>query len=80
MHAEWLAVEHHRLHIIEEWPAGTRRDAALAAVMSSIASLMRTAPPDAPPLSCNVCDSRRAAATIPFPKVHQLTPVRDRAA
>lgn len=54
MHSEWLAFEHYRLLVIEEWPDGPRRDAALAAVRLTIDSLLRT-PPHEGASPCAVC-------------------------
>jgi hypothetical protein len=39
MREQWLAVEHDRLHVVEEWPDGPRKQAALAAIHSKIESL-----------------------------------------
>ncbi len=36
---EPLAMEHYRLHVIERWPPGPRRDVALSAVRAAIESL-----------------------------------------
>ncbi len=38
-----LAVEHHRLHIIEQWPEGAKKDAALVSVRSAIHALEQQA-------------------------------------
>lgn len=64
MHFEWLAMEHHRLHIIEEWSDGPHKDAALTAIRSSLASLTRNARPDLAPPVCEVCAGRRQAPEI----------------
>jgi hypothetical protein len=40
--AESLAMEHHRLHIIERWPEGANKDAALASIRSALAGLLRS--------------------------------------
>jgi len=68
MHFEWLAMEHHRLHIIEEWSDGPHKDAALKAIRSSLASLTRNARPDVAPPVCEVCaDRRQALEIVEFP-------------
>jgi hypothetical protein len=33
---QWLLMEHHRLHIVEEWPDGSYKEATLAAIHSTI--------------------------------------------
>jgi len=57
MHPEWLAMEHYRLHVVEEWPDGPYKHAALAAIHSTLDSLTRRHPgAERPP--CEVCSSR----------------------
>ena len=36
---EWLAVEHYRIHLMELWPDGPRKEAGLAAAHSAIESM-----------------------------------------
>lgn len=63
MNKQWLAMEHYRLHIIEAWPDGLRKDAALAAVHSAIDGLQRglaTSESDV----CAVCAARRESSTV----------------
>ena len=38
---ESLAMDHYRLHIIERWPEGAHKDAALSSVRCSLAGLFR---------------------------------------
>jgi len=52
---ESLAMEHHRLHIIEEWPEGARKDAALSSVQCSLAGLFRSESSDAASWTCIAC-------------------------
>jgi hypothetical protein len=57
MHLEWLAVEHYRLHVVEEWPDGPHKHAALAGIHSTLESLTQGHPEmECPP--CEVCSSR----------------------
>jgi hypothetical protein len=53
--AESLAMEHHRLHIIEEWPEGTRKEAALNSVQCSLAGLFRSESSDGASWRCIAC-------------------------
>lgn len=55
MHTEWLAQEHYRIHRIEEWPDGARKEASLLAARSALLSLQRTAPSHAPGFLCEIC-------------------------
>jgi len=72
MNFEWIAMEHHRLHLIEEWPEGPHKSAALAAIHSTLESLMRTSRKGNLPV-CQVCVGRSNAPTVvPFPKLIQM--------
>jgi hypothetical protein len=63
MYTEWLAIEHYRLHLMEEWPEGARRDAGLAAARSALNSLEQTAPRNCSGFECAIC-SRRGADNV----------------
>jgi hypothetical protein len=66
MHNEWLAMEHYRLHVIEQWADSPRKAAALAAVRSAIESLEPGWPPGAPSFACLICHgSNRSGAAQP---------------
>ena len=61
---EWIAVEHYRLHIVEDWPDSPSRVATLAGIRSSLASLSRD-PRVASSLSeCTVCRSRKMTSVV----------------
>ena len=59
MHTEWLAQEHYRIHVMEEWPEGARKEAGLAAARSALKSLELTSPGSA--FTCEICASRLAS-------------------
>jgi len=63
MYAEWIATEHHRLHIVEEWPEGPHKEVALAAIQSSLHSLLQNHQPDGPLATCEICVSRKGATS-----------------
>jgi len=63
MHLEWLAVEHYRLHVVEEWPDGPHKHAALAAIHSSLKSLTSRHPEMGDPY-CEICSSRERPAAV----------------
>jgi hypothetical protein len=59
MYEAWLAAEHSRLHLIEQWPDGPRKEAALAAARSAVDGLFRRSRSDEPGFRCLVCANRR---------------------
>jgi hypothetical protein len=76
MNFEWIAMEHHRLHLIEEWPNGPHKDAAVAAIRSTLESLLRTHRGVDLPI-CEMCLNRPNASTlVEFPKSFQIEPDR----
>jgi hypothetical protein len=44
MNTNWIAMEHYRLHVIETWADGPRKDVALAAIRSALEGLGRLMP------------------------------------
>ena len=64
MYEAWLATEHSRLHLIEQWPDGPRKEAALAAARSAMDGLLRRARSDESGFRCLVCANRRNGSTI----------------
>ena len=64
MYTEWLAIEHYRLHLMEEWPEGARKDAGVAAARSALNSLERTAPVNSAVFECAICSGRSAATGV----------------
>ena len=53
--AESLAMEHYRLHTIEQWPEGAAKEAALASVRSALSALLRQEFRGAADWTCIVC-------------------------
>ena len=73
MQVQWLAAEHHRLHLVEEWPEGPRKYATLAAIRSTLAGLSRDVQPGGVVQVCEVCLSRKPAnGVIQFPELSQI--------
>jgi hypothetical protein len=70
---EWLAAEHYRIHIMESWPDGARKEAGLAAARCALESLASTRA--ASSFTCVTCVSRRqTVAVIPsVPGAKRLT-------
>ena len=67
MYAQWIATEYHRLHIIEEWPEGPHKEVALAAIHSSLHSLLQNRRPAEPFATCEACLSlERATGKLEF--------------
>lgn len=64
MNSQWLKTEHHRLHVVEEWPDGPQKEAALSAIRSKLASLMHYLPPESRGSGCEICLSRTANSAL----------------
>lgn len=64
--AQWIKVEHYRLHCVEEWPDSPYKQAVLAGTRSILERLKASLAPIAPE-QCIVCASRRTdVAVLPF--------------
>ena len=61
MLGEWITGEHHRLHIVEEWPDGAYKEAVLTAIRSTLNGLARDFRAAINPPVCIVCNSRKSA-------------------
>jgi hypothetical protein len=71
MTPRWIAVEHYRLHTVEEWPDGPYKEATLAAIHSALAGLLGAAPTRSS--ECTICWKRRnAPVVIKFPSQSNL--------
>jgi hypothetical protein len=73
MLSQWIAAEHYRLHVVECWPDGPRKEATLAAIYSTLASLGRDSNPAS--TECVVCSARRAAI-VEFPNALRMGPAK----
>ena len=63
MQSEWLAVEHHRIHVMEQWPHGPRKEAGLNSARSALKSLLvSVASSDS--FACAVCSSKSQCTTL----------------
>lgn len=83
MNFEWFKTEHHRMHVIEEWPESPHKQAALAAIRSKLASLARQLPPGTHVLGCEVClsgEGRSRFLTFPVAPNAVQRPLTDLAA
>jgi hypothetical protein len=65
MNDQWRAIEHYRLHAIEEWPDSPRKTAALAAIRSTLESLVRYAPGSSTLDHCTLCQNRTRLFELP---------------
>ena len=70
MNFEWIAMEHHRLHLVEEWPESPYKQAALAAIRSTLEGLLRNQHAGA--LVCEVCLNRKKPVPLARPELFQL--------
>jgi hypothetical protein len=72
MHSEWLAMEHYRIHLMESWPDGPRKEAGLASARSGLESLARTVS-EGSSFACSTCAGRQTVTEIPCaPRIHRL--------
>jgi len=61
---QWIAVEHYRLHTIEEWPDSPYKEATLAAIHAALTSLASDPRAGAPVAACNICRTRRRVSPV----------------
>jgi hypothetical protein len=72
MHREWLAGEHYRIHVMELWPDGPRKEAGLAAARSALDSLAGIMP-EGSSFACATCGTRQTVSLIPrAPRFYKL--------
>jgi hypothetical protein len=64
MDREWLAGEHHRIHVMEQWPDGPRKEAGLAAARSALEGL-EGAMPVGFSFACAICGCRQTLTVFP---------------
>jgi len=57
--SEWFATEHNRLHSVEMWPDGARKEAALSAIRSALDSLSRHPGVPEAKFNCMLCQNRK---------------------
>jgi hypothetical protein len=62
MHIEPAAFEHYRIHVIELWPDGPRKEAGLGSARSVLDRMVRTMP-EGSSFECAICASRRRTVT-----------------
>ena len=74
MISEWMAHEHYRLHLVEKWPQSPRKEATLAAIFSTLASLDRDWR-SATAQTCLVC--RESRIVLEFPDASKVGPGRE---
>jgi hypothetical protein len=69
---DWLASEHHRLHHVEQWPDGPRKQAVIGAIRSSLDSLSVCSGKSQESFICFVCEARKTKS-----KVLEMRPTRE---
>jgi hypothetical protein len=62
MYIEPTAFEHYRIHVIELWPDGPRKEAGLGSARSVLDRMVRTMP-EGFSFECAICASRRRTVT-----------------
>ena len=67
MQRQWIAMEHYRLHSVEEWPDSPRKQATLTAIRSTLDSVGQADAIGAQ--ECSICLSRqRGPEVLQFPQ------------
>lgn len=64
MLSEWIMEEHHRLHIVEGWPDGPRKEAVLAGIRSTLHRLLLDIQAAANHPVCAICHHRGRATGV----------------
>jgi hypothetical protein len=64
MLSEWIMGEHHRLHIVEEWPDGPHKEAVLAGIRSTLDRLLLDFRAAVNRPVCAICHNRRRATAV----------------
>jgi hypothetical protein len=64
MLSEWIMGEHHRLHIVEEWPDGPRKEAVLTAIRSTLDRLLLDFRAALNLPVCSICHNRTRATAV----------------
>ena len=73
MHQQWVAMEHYRLHMVEEWSDSPYKKATLAGIQSTLASLLREAGVATSQQQCAICMTRkRTSKVLEFPSTAPL--------
>jgi hypothetical protein len=62
MQIEPMAFEHYRIHVMELWPDGPRKEAGLGSARSVLDRMARTMP-EGSSFECAICASRRQIVT-----------------
>ncbi len=74
MQREWLLVEHYRMHLMELWPDGPRKEAGLAAARSTLESLGQMIPKGLS-FACATCAMSQTVTVMPhLPRFTPTTP------
>jgi hypothetical protein len=72
MYNDRLAMEHYRIHVMELWPDGPKKEAGLASARSALERIT-TATSSGSSFACTACASRRTVTVIRSdPRVHKL--------
>jgi len=70
MHRQWIAMEHYRMHSIENWPDSPYKKAVLEAIHSTLESLRANSPVSLEKPQCVICASK----TLEFARGLRDTP------
>jgi hypothetical protein len=77
---QWIRVEHYRLHCAERWADSDYKEAALAAIHSTMKTLEAACVTTVGESLCMVCTSRQAVPVLELPSRSRELPVVTRLA
>jgi hypothetical protein len=63
MNKQWTAVEHHRLHCVEEWPDSPYKRTVIAAIHARLRDLSSALQAAGEEWHCPVCSANKELAT-----------------
>jgi hypothetical protein len=77
---QWINVEHHRLHCVEEWPDSSYKEVVLLAIRSALQRLKAGSLAPIVQHRCIMCETRAESAVLKFPSRQPISPAISRLA
>lgn len=62
---EWIQMEHYRFHLVEDWPESPYKQATLAAIRSSLRTLLADSSDRSCACKCSICRNRSTGILEP---------------
>ena len=64
MNSQWIAMEHYRLHSVEQWPDSDHKQATLAGILGTLRSLSWGPQAADDSQACSICIGRKKADAV----------------